>query len=95
MQRTSLAALAAGLFTLPVQAEDIPTLDAIIVTATRIPTADVLAPYASEVHTRSAIEASGATTLYEYLAQHSSVNVMPSSGNRFTPKLDIDRKSVV
>lgn len=89
MQRPTLAALIASLFTLPAQAEDIPSLDAIIVTATRIPTADVLAPYASEVHTRRAIEASGAASLYEYLAQHTSVNVMPSSGNRFTPKLDM------
>lgn len=94
MQRTPLAALnaalfSAGLFTLPVQAQEIPTLDEIIVTATRIPTLDVVAPYASEVHTRLMIEASGATTLYDYLSQHTSVNVMPSYGNRYTPLLDM------
>ncbi len=65
------------------------TLEEIVVTATRIPTQDVLAPYASEIHTRHAIEQSGAATLYDYLAQHSSVQVLPSYGNQFTPKIDM------
>lgn len=89
MQRTPLAALIAGLFSLPVHAQEIPTLDEIVVTATRVPTPDIVAPYASEVHTRKAIEQSGATTLYDYLAQHSSVQVLPSYGNKFTPKIDM------
>lgn len=89
MHRTTLAALIAGLFTLPVQAQEIPSLDEILVTATRMPTSDVLATYASEVHTQDMIEASGATTLYDYLAQHTSVNVMPSYGNRATPLIDM------
>ncbi len=89
MQRKLLAAVVAGHIVAPVSAQDIPTLGEIVVTATRIPTADVLAPYASEVHTRNQIEKSGATTLYDYLARHTSVNVMPSYGNRFTPLLDM------
>lgn len=64
-------------------------LDEIVVTATRIAMRDVDAPYASEVHTRKQIEQSGATTLYDYLAQYSSVQVLPSYGNRFTPKIDM------
>lgn len=64
-------------------------LDTIIVTATRIPQADTTAPYASEVHGREQIEQSGAATLFDYLAQYSSLRVMPSYGNRFTPKLDM------
>jgi len=89
MQRTILAAFIAGLFTLPVHADAIPSLDEIVVTATRIPTADVVAPYASEIHTRRAIEQSGAATLYDYLAQQTSVNVLPGYGNRDTPLLDM------
>jgi len=94
MQRNTLAALHvalfnAGLFTLPVQAQEIPTLDEIVVTATRLPTPDVLAPYASEVHSRHMIEKSGAGTLYDYLSQHTSVQVLPSYGNRFTPLIDM------
>lgn len=89
MQRNMLAALIAGLFTLPVQAQQIPSLDAIIVTATRIPSADVSAPYASEIHTQKMIEQSGAASLFDYLAQHTSVQVQPSYGNRFTPMIDM------
>lgn len=89
MQRTTLAAVIAGLFVLPVQAQEIFTLDEIVVSATRISTPDVLAPYASEVHSRRMIDQSGAASLYDYLSHHSSVNVLPSSGNRYTPKLDM------
>ncbi len=89
MHRNTLAALIAGLYTLPVQAQEIPSFEAVVVTATRMPTPDVLAPYASEVHARREIEKSGATTLYDYLADHTSVNVMPSYGNRDTPMIDM------
>lgn len=72
-------------------AEEIPFYhgDEIVVTATRIPYSDVDAPYASEVHTRAMIEQSGSATLYDYLAQHTSVQVLPSYGNKFTPKIDM------
>ena len=89
MSRNTLAALIAGLFTLPVQAQQTPLLDEIVVTAMRIPTPDVIAPYASEVHTRRAIEQSGAGTLYDYLARQTSVQVLPSFGNRFAPLIDM------
>lgn len=89
MQRKLLAAVIAGLAAAPASAQDIPTLDDIVVTATRIPTPDVLAPYASEVHTRRMIDQSGAVTLADYLARHTSVNLVPSFGNRFAPKLDM------
>ena len=89
MQRKTVAALVAGLFVTSAQAEISQTLDAILVTATRIPMPDVTAPYASEVHTRTMIEASGAVSLFDYLSRHTSVHVQPSFGNRFTPKLDM------
>jgi iron complex outermembrane receptor protein len=94
MHRPPLTALIAGLFVLPAQAADpaairLAMLDPIVVTATRIDTLDTEATYAAEVHTRAMIEQSGATSLYDYLAQHSSVYVLPSYGNRHTPKLDM------
>ena len=89
MQRTILAALVASLFSTPIHALELPVLGEIVVTATRIPMPDMVAPYASEVHTREMIEASGAATLYDYLGQHASVQVLPSYGNRFTPKIDM------
>lgn len=71
--------------------EEIPLYlgDEIVVTATRIPYSDADAPYTSEVHTRAMIEQAGAATLYDYLAQHTSVQVLPSYGNKFTPKIEM------
>ncbi|MHB1051808.1 MAG: TonB-dependent receptor [Thiobacillus sp.] len=72
-------------------AESVPEAvgETVIVTATRTPLADVDAPFASEVHTRHMIEQSGATTLYDYLAQHTSLLVLPSYGNKASPKIDM------
>lgn len=64
-------------------------LDPIIVTATRVAMPDTDAPYTSEVHTRKMIEASAATTVYEYLSQETGLAVMPSYGNTFAPMLDM------
>ena len=85
----SLSAASLGLlFTAHVHAQST-ELETIKVTATRIAYAEVDATYASEVHTRTMIDRSGAQTLFDYLAQHSSVNVAPNFGNRFTPMLDM------
>lgn len=86
-----LAAFAvASVFPFSASAEERSTkLDPVLVTATGVEMADVDAPYASEVHTRRDIERSGAATLAEYLSRHSSVNVMPNFGNRFTPAIDM------
>lgn len=64
-------------------------LGPVIVTATRIELKDTEAPYASEVHDRGDIERSGASTLVDYLARHSSVQVLPNFGNRFSPALNM------
>ncbi|MEO6145989.1 MAG: TonB-dependent receptor plug domain-containing protein, partial [Sulfuriferula sp.] len=61
----------------------------IVVTATRIPTPDVAATYASEIYTQAMIKASGASSLVDYLTQHTSLNVVPSYGNQFTPLIDM------
>ncbi len=95
MQPIPLAALLAGLIagfvSAPAwaQSPEPVLLEEILVSATRIATPDTAAPYASEVHTRAQIERSGAATLYDYLAQNTSLQVLPSYGNRFTPKLDM------
>ncbi len=64
-------------------------LDTLYVSADRHTTPIQDTAYAAEVHTRKDIENSGATSLYDYLATHSSLQVMPSYGNRATPKLDM------
>jgi iron complex outermembrane receptor protein len=65
------------------------TLTPVIVTANGIPTRDSDATYASEVHDRKAIEASGAASLYDYLAKNTSLNVLPGYGNKNQPSLDM------
>ncbi|HRQ45652.1 MAG TPA: TonB-dependent receptor [Rhodocyclaceae bacterium] len=86
---SALAVAAAFPFQVSSVFADEPVAQAVVVTATRIEISDVDAPYASEVHLRDAIERSGATTLYDYLSRHTSIQVLPSYGNRFTPSLDM------
>jgi len=80
MQRNTLAAVIAGLFTLPVQAQDIPLLDEIVVTATRVPTQ--LQRIASDVTVirREEIEASGQTSLVEMLRAVPGVEINQIGG---------------
>ena len=59
------------------------------VSATRVDMRDQDAPYASEVHTRSDIQRSGTTSLFDYLAQQSSLQISPSYGNRYTPQISM------
>ncbi len=91
MRQTTLALALGAAFISPAHAEILPEFvgETIVVTPTRVPLADVDAPFASEVHTRSMIAGSGAASLYDYLAQHTSVQVLSSYGNRFTPRIDM------
>lgn len=61
----------------------------VLVSATRIDMQDTDAPYASEVHTRADIERSGASNLYDFLAQQTSLQIAPSFGNRYNPKISM------
>jgi len=80
MQRTTLAAFIAGLFTLPVQAQDIPLLDEILVTATRTP--QPLGQIANDVSvlSRVEIERAGQTTLVELLRTMPGVEINQIGG---------------
>ena len=91
--RVSALALACS-FAYPIvvladQADKSPELAQVIVTATRIDVPDTEATYASEVHGRQDIERSSATTLVDYLARHSSLQVTPNYGNRFAPSINM------
>jgi iron complex outermembrane receptor protein len=91
MRQTALSLALGVIFISPARAETLPEFvgETIIVTPTRVPLADTDAPFASEVHSRRMIEQSGATTLYDYLAQHTSLVVLPSYGNKASPKIDM------
>jgi iron complex outermembrane receptor protein len=90
IHKTALAVALAAAF--PALAQNNPaqaTLPPVIVTANGIPTKDSDATYASEVHDRAAIEASGAASLYDFLAKNTSLNVLPGYGNKNQPLLDM------
>jgi len=56
-------------------------LEPLKVKATKIETTDTKATYASEIYTYNDIVKSGATTIYDFLGQNTSLTVVPSSGN--------------
>jgi vitamin B12 transporter len=80
MQRNTLAALIAGLFTLPVQAQDIPLLDEILVTATRTPQFANATLAANTIIKRAEIERSQAKSVQELLAGLPGIGMTNSGG---------------
>jgi len=64
-------------------------LDNVTVKANRFERKDTDTTYASEIHTAAQIEASGAATLYDYLAQQTSLNILSSYGNKATPSINL------
>jgi len=64
-------------------------LEPVKVKATKIETTDTKATYASEVYTYEDIVKSGATTIYDFLGQNTSIVVVPNSGNILNQVLDM------
>ena len=87
--RSALSAIALAVTSLAQAAPSTYPLDDIVVTATRTPLPDVAAPYASEVYTQAMIQASGASSLVDFLTQNTTLDVVPNYGNKFTPTLDM------
>lgn len=69
-------------------AEDI-SLEEVTIKANRFEQKDTETTYASEIHTAKQIEASGASTLYDFLAQQTSLNILSGFGNRAAPLINI------
>lgn len=90
MKKTIIASLAGLLFSPSTFAadSDIYTGD-VVVKASRFEQKDTEATYASEIHSSTMIEKSGAASLYDYLARHTSVTTLPSYGNKATPAIDM------
>ena len=61
----------------------------IIVTANRFAIQESETPFATEIYSASDIQNSGASSLYDFLDQSTSITVLPSYGNPFTQKLDM------
>jgi len=87
MQRTTLAAVIAGLFVLPVQAQEIPSLDEIVVTATRTARAADETLAATTVISRRDIERTQAQSVQELLAGQSGITIANNGGAGKTTSL--------
>ena len=90
MKKSTLASLIGLAFTSPLFAADITiTTDDVTVKANRFERKDTETTYASEIHSAKQIEASGAATLYDFLAQQTSLNVLSNFGNKATPSINL------
>lgn len=65
------------------------SLDDVTVKANRLERKETEATYAAEIHTAQQIKDSGAATLYDYLAQQTSLNVLSSYGSKATPSINL------
>lgn len=61
----------------------------ITITSSPFETTDKKAPFSTEIFTTEDIKNSNATTIYEFLNEQSSMNVMPASGNIYAQKIDM------
>lgn len=68
---------------------DTEKLETVIVTANRFDRKAYETTYASEVHTAKEIANSGLTTLYDFFAQKTSLNISSSYGSQLTPSIDV------
>src|SRR4051812_47102940 len=90
MKKSIIASLVGLALTTPAYADDtVITTNDVTVKANRIEHKDTETTYASEIHTAKEIEESGAATLYDFLAQHSSLNLLSNFGNKATPSINL------
>ena len=64
-------------------------LEPVKVKATKVETTDVKATYASEVYSYEDIVKSGATTIFDFLSQNTSLTVVPNSGNQLSQVIEM------
>lgn len=88
MKKKFLCSVIATLCTSPAFAEDL-ELDTVTVRSSGFERKDTETTYASEIHTSKQIAASGASTLFDYLAQQSSLNISSNFGSKATPSINL------
>lgn len=89
MNKTLIASLITLAFSQSLIAAENINLDDVTVKANRFEQKDTETTYASEIHTAKQIEASGVATLYDFLAQQTSLNILSSFGNKATPSINL------
>ncbi|WP_229008025.1 TonB-dependent receptor [Methylophilus sp. Leaf408] len=88
MKKKFLFSVIATLLTTPAFAEDL-QLDDVTVKSSGFERKDTETTYASEIHTSDQIQASGASNLYDFLAQYSSLNILSGFGNKAAPLINM------
>ncbi len=61
----------------------------VVIITKKIKTKTIDAPFASEIYTKAQIKKSHAKNLYEFLNTQTSVSILPSYGNKFSPLIDM------
>ena len=89
MKRSTIASFVALAFSTSAFATETINLGEIEVKDNRFNQKESETTYASEIHTSKQIEASGAATLYDYLAQQSSLNIGSAYGSKATPSINL------
>ena len=89
MNKKLIASLVGLALTSPAFSAEQINLDEVTVKANRFEHKDTETTYASEIHTAKQIEDSGAATLYDFLAQQSSLNIGSNFGSKATPSINL------
>lgn len=88
MKKKVLYSVIATLFTSPVFAEDL-EVDTVTIRSSGFERKDTETTYTSEIHTSKQIAASGASTLYDFLAKYSALNMLSGFGNKAAPLMNL------
>ena len=72
-----------------VNAEPVIQTEEIIVKNYKYDSKEGLSPYSVEIHSAKEIALAGSASLMDYLAQHTSLNIMPSYGDKSKPLIDM------
>lgn len=89
MKKSVMAGAIALAFVPTAFADEQLELNDITVKANRFERKVTEATYVAEIYTSEQIAASGASTLYDFLAQQTSLNVLSSYGNKATPSINM------
>jgi len=72
-----------------VNAEPVIQTEEIIVKNYKYDSKEGLSPYSVEIHSAKEIALAGSASLMDYLTQHTSLNIMPSYGDKSKPLIDM------
>lgn len=88
MKKINLSVVASLLVASTVVASEV-ILDEVVVTSTPFTQTEKTSSKSVEIYTKTDIEKSNSSTLYDFLNEQTSLNTLPNSGNIFSQKFDL------